>query len=134
MSDVIRILLIEDEPSIRALVKLHLESQFALIETRPLEFITIGTAEEAIDLFRAGDRVDIILLDDMLEGGLFGHQLLHILKNDPLTQNIPVIMFTARSDIKKNYFSRADALLGKPYPPTDLIDIVQGFVTNLKNN
>jgi two-component system alkaline phosphatase synthesis response regulator PhoP/two-component system response regulator VicR len=59
---------------------------------------------------------------------LDGFGALEILKADPKTQNIPVIMLTAKAqdaDVFKGWQSGADLYLTKPFNPSELITFVK---------
>ncbi|MFI5619024.1 response regulator [Streptomyces sp. NPDC051567] len=81
-----RVLLIEDDPSIREGVRLGLRR-------RGHEVTTAGTGEEGLALLR-GFRPELVLLDLMLPG-INGVEVCRRLRE---TSQIPVIMLTARGD------------------------------------
>ncbi len=109
-----RILIVEDEPEIRELVRYVLEPQgFQVIES--------DNAQEARRLLNQSD-FDLILMDWMLPGrsGLdFTKELKQKNRATP-----PIIMLTARadeSDKVKGLDSGADDYITKPFSPRELV-------------
>jgi DNA-binding response OmpR family regulator len=110
-----RILVVEDDPDIAGLIVHCLE-----------------TAGHASDLVRGGADVlprvraappDLIVLDLMLPG-LDGLAVCRILRADPLTAAIPIIMVTARaheSDRIVGLELGADDYVTKPFSPRELV-------------
>jgi two-component system phosphate regulon response regulator PhoB len=81
-----------------------------------------ATGTEAVRLARSLIP-DLVLLDLMLPG-FDGFEVCSLLKNDPKTRNIPVIMLTAKgteSDIVRGLESGADDYVTKPFSPKVLI-------------
>ena len=84
-----RILIVDDEPSIREMVAYALRKG----EFEPVHAGDGREAQEAI-----ADRVpDLILLDWMLPGSS-GLELARRWRKDPLTREVPIIMLTARGE------------------------------------
>jgi two-component system, OmpR family, alkaline phosphatase synthesis response regulator PhoP len=78
------LLIADDEPNIRLVVKRVFEKDYRVLEA--------ANGDEAVKLaFK--DRPDIILMDIMMPGS-DGLNALNILKNDKRTSDIPVIMLT----------------------------------------
>jgi DNA-binding response OmpR family regulator len=80
------------------------------------------TGEEALELARK-ERPDLILLDLILPG-IDGYKVSSILKKNPSTANIPVMVVTAKKQVEdvvfglKNY---ADDYVTKPFEPEILL-------------
>ncbi|MBN1360876.1 MAG: response regulator [Sedimentisphaerales bacterium] len=103
------ILVVDDEEDIRELVQLNLSREG--YKTLPCE-----TGEEALDQARSR-RPDAIVLDLMLPG-MDGLEVCKRLKNDPKTQQIPLIMLTAKgeeADIVAGLEVGADDYVTKPF-------------------
>src|SRR3990172_7747341 len=84
-----KILIVDDEPDILELISYNLKK----------EGLTIPTAadgEEALQKVRLG-HLDLIILDLMLPG-IHGMELCRILRNNPRTAHVPIIMLTARGE------------------------------------
>ncbi|HVO33162.1 MAG TPA: response regulator [Elusimicrobiota bacterium] len=113
-----RVLLIEDDPTARELLRVRLERSGYEIQ-------------EALDgdegLLRALRRPDLIIMDIRLPK-INGWELCRMLKSEPRTQHIPIVMVTGCSQpIQKDYGRDcgADAYLVKPWDPKELVQIVR---------
>ncbi|MBK1708830.1 phosphate regulon transcriptional regulator PhoB [Marichromatium gracile] len=109
------ILVIDDEPDIREVMRFALESaEFRVLEA--------GHADEARKLL-ASDQPDLILLDWMLPGRS-GLELAQQLKQNPKTRSLPIIMISARGeeeDRVKGLDTGADDYIAKPFSPREMI-------------
>jgi len=111
-----KILIIDDEQDLVAVVKLRLEANNFLVSEA-------FTAKEGLKKAE-GQSLDIILLDIQLPDG-DGYQVCQKLKSNPQTQGIPIIIFTASSlkDLAKKAMDNgaADYVI-KPFEPKDLLE------------
>lgn len=67
-------------------------------------------------------RPDIVLLDIMMPG-LDGHEICRLMRENPQTRNIPVLMLTARAQLKdklEGIEAGADDYITKPFDPMEL--------------
>lgn len=85
----IMILLADDEPAIRKMVKVRLEHD-------GFEVVMAGDGEEALKSVFEGEKVDLILLDIKMPK-LDGFEVCKRLKENPATAGIPLVLFTASS-------------------------------------
>ena len=109
-----RILLVDDNADMRDYVK-HL-----LISRYQVEAVADGLA--ALDAVR--DRVPDLVLTDVMMPGLDGFELLRELRNHPQTQNIPVILLSARAGEESHLEgleAGADDYLIKPFCASELL-------------
>lgn len=110
-----RVLVVEDERDIAALVSYHL--------TR--EGYRVRTAEggtEALDVV-SSDRPDLVLLDLMLPG-FSGYDVLAELRRRPELAEVPIIVLTARrdeADRVRGLELGADDYVTKPFSPRELV-------------
>ncbi|MBW3012081.1 response regulator [Candidatus Woesearchaeota archaeon] len=127
------ILVVEDERNIIELVKLSLiPGQYNILEA--MDGIT------ALQLIKE-HRPSLVLLDLMLPK-LDGKEVCKIVKKDPGTQEIPIVMLTAKSqtiDKVEGLKIGADDYITKPFDPLELEARVESVIkrTNLhltKNN
>jgi two-component system phosphate regulon response regulator PhoB len=122
------VLLIDDEVSIREMLRLALE--LAGFECREA-----GDIHEAYQL--VVDQVpDIILLDWMLPGGS-GIDLLRRLKQAEASRDIPVIMLTAKThedNVIQGLDVGADDYITKPFAPKELIARMRAILRRLPDN
>lgn len=109
------ILVIDDEPDIREVIR------FAL-ENATFQVIEAGHADEARRLLGQGNP-DLILLDWMLPGRS-GLELAQQLKQSAKTRNIPIIMVSARGEEEdriKGLDTGADDYIAKPFSPREMV-------------
>jgi CheY-like chemotaxis protein len=117
-----KILIVDDEPSIRFLIT-------ATLEDEGYELFEAADGQEAYNLVKS-NKPDLIILDVMMPG-LTGYELCAKLKQDPVTQNIVIIMLTAKGQEQDRLQSRqagADRYLRKPFSPLELINVVASFL------
>lgn len=109
------ILAVDDEQDILDLISYNLSKEGFMVST--------AKSGEAVLEMTTKDSFDLIVLDLMLPG-LQGTELCSILKKDPRTASLPIIMLTARSqEIDKvvGLEIGADDYMTKPFSPRELI-------------
>ena len=109
------ILVVDDEEDILELVEYNLTRQGFRVSTA-------ATGEEAVSIARA-QLPDLVVLDLMLPG-VAGLDVCRILKHDPLTANVPIIMLTAKTqeaDVVTGLEVGADDYVTKPFSPRVLL-------------
>ena len=109
------ILIVEDEASIREMVKYVLTSNgFSVLEAE-----SVAVAERLI-----ADRIPHLILLDWMLPRTSGIEYTHQLKRDPNTRDIPIILLTAKADEEnkiKGLSAGADDYITKPFSPRELI-------------
>lgn len=109
------ILIVEDEEDILELVRYNLAREGYRVTG-------LNSGEEALKAVRKSPP-DLVLLDLMLPG-MNGTEICMILKGDPQTRHIPIVMLTAKSedsDIVTGLEIGADDYITKPFSPKVLI-------------
>ncbi|MEO8450940.1 MAG: response regulator, partial [Gemmatimonadota bacterium] len=109
-----RILVVDDEPDITALVAYHLAKSGYRVSTA-------GNGTDALKTARE-QRPDVIVLDLMLPG-LSGLDVLQELRKHEETRDVGVILLTARreeADRIRGLSLGADDYLTKPFSPQEL--------------
>jgi DNA-binding response OmpR family regulator len=117
-----KILVIEDDPATSRLVDYSLRH----------EGYQVFTASNGLDGIRKAleEIPDLIILDVMLPG-MDGFEICHRLRSETKTAEVPVLMFSAKSqDIDKTtgLLVGADAYLTKPAPPSSIVENVQKLI------
>lgn len=117
------ILVVDDEEDVRALIQLGLEMKAGW------NVLNASSGEEAIAIAQ-NQKPDVILLDLMMPD-MDGKTTLQRLKSNPATQQIPVILMTAKSKYSvEESFNGLDvaAIFTKPLRPLNLpqqiIDVI----------
>jgi DNA-binding NtrC family response regulator len=110
-----RILVVDDEPSIRLLCRVNLELEGHEV----LEADSLATARAAVE---EGD-VDVVLLDIHLHGERSDALLAECHDREP---PIPVVIVSGSADAKQlARLSHADAILPKPFELDELLSTVR---------
>lgn len=120
------ILVVEDDPSIRELLAINLESVGHRVSTAE-------SAEVAETLIKAS-LPDLILLDWMLPGRS-GPQFAARLRENARTADVPIIMLTARTDEQDRVTGLdvgADDYMVKPFSPRELIARIKAVLRRRK--
>lgn len=118
-----KILIVDDEEKVRKLVEVTLS-------VGKLEILHAGSGDEALRVIRE-TKPDLILLDIMMPGKLDGLDVCRILKEDPETKDIYVIMLTAKgqqADKENGLAAGADDYFVKPFSPMELMDKIDNIL------
>ena len=109
------VLVVDDEEDILELVRFNLSKE-------GYHVVCATTGERAVEIARS-ELPDLIVLDLMLPG-MDGLEVATFLKNDPETQNIQIVMLTAKgeeSDVVTGLELGADDYVTKPFSPRILV-------------
>jgi phosphate regulon transcriptional regulator PhoB len=110
-----KILVVDDEPDILELVSYNLRKE-------GFDACTASEGEEALKKIREG-QFDLLVLDLMLPG-IQGMDLCRIVRSDPGTKHLPIIMLTAKGeeiDRVLGLETGADDYITKPFSPRELV-------------
>jgi len=116
-----RILIVEDNQAMRNHLKYLLASTFELVEAE--------NGEEA--LLMAAETQPTVIITDLVMPVMDGLEFCRIIKKDPVTSHIPVILLTSHdTDESKqsSYFAGADIYLTKPVKKEVLFQIVTNIL------
>ncbi len=108
-----RILICDDEPALRELMRIALVGDYEFEEAE-----TVAEAIEVAERFKP----DIVLVDLMMPGGS-GLDVIRHLATDPALQHagcVVVSAFAAESDQEEARAAGAAAFVSKPFDPDDL--------------
>ena len=110
-----KLLIVDDEPNVRRLSRAILSKNFDVVEAED--------GKQAIEIANI-QQPDVILMDMMMPR-MDGLTACHVIKKDPITKSIPVIMVTAigfELNIKLSQQMGASAYVTKPFSPKELLD------------
>jgi two-component system phosphate regulon response regulator PhoB len=118
------ILVVDDEEDILELVRYNLEAE-------GYEVVCAVTGEEALQTTaNRGLNLDLVILDLMLPG-IDGLSVARVLKAEPETRTLPIIMLTAKgeeADIVAGLNLGADDYITKPFSPKILVARTQAVI------
>src|SRR4030066_2018552 len=109
------ILVVDDEADIVELVSYNLKKEGFGVDSAL-------NGETALGKIRKG-KYDLVVLDLMLPG-IQGMELCRILRNDPKTEALPIIMLTAKGEEVDKILGLergADDYIAKPFSPRELV-------------
>ena len=115
----LKVLVCDDERHIVRLIKVNLERQ-------GYQVVTAFDGKEGLEKVRA-EKPDLCVLDVMMPY-MDGFEVLKSIRRDPDTENLPVIMLTAKAqdkDVFEGYHYGADMYLTKPFNPMELVTFVK---------
>jgi phosphate regulon transcriptional regulator PhoB len=118
----IDVLVVEDEPDIRALIVHHLARE-------GFRCRAVGSGADALARARAV-LPDLVVLDLMLPG-MDGLEVCRRLRADPATAAVPIIMLTAKADEVDRVVGLemgADDYVAKPFSPKELVARVRAVL------
>lgn len=127
-----RLLVIDDEEAIQQII------EACLVDLGGWDVLSAGSGRDGIALAKAHvsqpEGIDGILLDISMPD-LNGFETLALLKSDPTTEAIPVVLLTARvltADRQRFESLAIAAVIEKPFDPLGLVDQVnQSFGWNI---
>ncbi|MEL7236019.1 MAG: response regulator, partial [Chloroflexota bacterium] len=107
--DVKRVIIVEDEETLANNLSDKMQGEGFSVKT-------VNNGEQGLELIRA-EKPDLVVLDIMLPG-LDGLSICRMVRNDPATAEVPIIMLTARgTEVDKivGLESGADDYIVKPF-------------------
>ncbi len=119
------LLVVEDNPELQDYMRLILEEKYNVV--------TAEHGQAALDCLLHTANCQLILSDLMMPV-MDGYQLLEKLKSDDATRHIPVIMLTARAEVKdklKALRIGVDDYLTKPFDEEELLVRIENLLKNL---
>ena len=121
-----KILIIQDSPSVNAMLTFRLESGGFSVEA-------VETGEEGVEKARAG-QYQLILLDYNLPG-IDGGEVCRILRKKENTRNTPIVLMSAKDENELYKIAKdagADGCIGLPFEGKEFIEKIKGFIKSCK--
>ena len=118
-----KVLVVDDEVNITQILEFSIGAE-------GFDVMTAQNGEEAIEKARR-EQPDLIILDIMMPK-IDGYEACRILKANPLTKNIPVVLLTAKGrDIDKRLGMEVGATdyIVKPFSPNKLIERINQLLS-----
>jgi len=127
MSDKKKILIIDDERELVALVSLH-------IKMSGYDVLSCANGEEGLEIAER-EKPNLIILDLMLPK-IYGWEVCRRLRETQETKDTPVIMLTCRAETEdklKGFEAGADDYITKPFSPRELVARVKRVLARAEN-
>jgi two-component system, cell cycle response regulator len=108
------LLIVDDDADVR--------NTLTALFTDDARIMTATNSEEAVTMMTAY-QPDLVLLDDMMPGGVSGLRMLEDRRAMPAIKNIPVIMITAskkKEEVMRGLRAGAADYIAKPFDPADV--------------
>lgn len=124
-----KILIVDDQKEVRELVEITLRAE-------GYQIFQAKNGRDAIDTVNA-HKPDVVIMDIMMPGELDGLEATRILKRNPDTKSVKIIMLTAKgqsTDFEKGFAAGADGYFTKPFSPLDLIKRVEEIIEKIHKN
>ena len=121
-----KVLVVDDEENITQILEFSITAE-------GYEVITASNGEEAIEKARK-EQPNLIILDIMIPK-VDGYEACRVLKSNPLTKKIPVILLTAKGreiDKRLGFEVGATDYIVKPFSPSKLIDKINEYLYSRK--
>jgi len=118
-----KLLVVDDEDSIRAVIRARFSDEFEILEAAD------GT--DALVTLESETGIEIVLLDVMMPG-LDGFEVLDILQSNPQLATCRVIMLSARADVDSKVRALAAGAVDFINKPFDLIELSARLQTQVR--
>ena len=130
MEEAIRILVVDDEPDIRRICRI-------LLETGGYTVLEAATGAEAVEQVRQHPELDLILMDIMMPV-MDGYEAARRIRKlaDPFHANKPIIAMTANAfeeDVKAALAAGMNEHLSKPLDEKTLLDMIWKYMSERRN-
>ena len=107
------ILIVDDDSSMRFLLKM-------LFETAGFHVVEAQHGAAALERLR--EARPALVVTDLMMPVMDGNRLIELLRSDPETQSIPILVTTAQL---AGVADAADAVLTKPFDPDDFLEVAR---------
>lgn len=120
-----RVLLIEDTPDVRTLLRF-------LLQGAGIQVMAVGDGRSALELIECWPAPDVILLDRMLPF-VDGDELLRRIRNEPTWSHVPIVVVSAKArdeDIAQAMAAGANEYITKPFSPMHVMKVLERYLPN----
>jgi signal transduction histidine kinase/ligand-binding sensor domain-containing protein/DNA-binding response OmpR family regulator len=117
------ILIVEDNPAVRAYMREHLEPFYTIIDAK----------NGAEGFAKAVEQIPDLILSDVMMPGINGYILCNQIKTDERTSHIPVVLLTAKAGLQdkiEGLETGADDYIVKPFESHELLARIKSIIEN----
>jgi two-component system, OmpR family, alkaline phosphatase synthesis response regulator PhoP len=117
--DTKKILIVDDEPDVLRLTSLRLEKL-------GFKVLTATNGKEALEVLR-NEKPDLAMID-LIMPVMYGSEICKLVKSDETLKHIPIVLFTAYSEIMNGEKAKsigADGYIAKPFFARELVSVVE---------
>lgn len=118
-----RVLVVEDTPDIRKLIKF-------ILEDTGMQVTTLGDGLSASEMIANWPAPDLVVMDRMLPY-MSGDALIQRIREDATWANVPVVVVSAKArgdEVAECLMEGADDYVTKPFSPSHFIEVVGRYV------
>lgn len=122
-----KVLVIEDDENVRLIIGLALEKE-------GYEVLSVPGGEEALEKI-VDFAPDLVILDIMMPA-MDGWEVLNLLKSNPVTENIPVCILSAKDEVRDMMYAMQKGVadyITKPFTRKLLLERVAELIRRRKN-
>ena len=115
-----RVLIIEDTPDIRNLLRF-------LLQSTGIQVMAVGDGKSALELIECWPAPDVILLDRMLPY-VDGDELIRSIRAEPTWSHVPIIVVSAKAqdeEIAEAMTAGATEYITKPFSPMHVMKVME---------
>ncbi len=114
-----KVMVVEDEPAIREVMKMMLEEVGYEVQT----------SNDGVSVQEMRENLPDLVLLDLRVSGIHGKDICKHLKGQDLTKHIPIIIISANYDIAKiTSEAGADCFIAKPFDMAELLSKVEYYL------
>ncbi|NJO40864.1 MAG: response regulator [Cyanobacteria bacterium CRU_2_1] len=120
------VLIVDDSQTLR-----HMLTE--LLQTSGIKVVEATNGVEAKEKIQA--KAPDLVITDLIMPQMNGYELCRWIKNDPTTQNIPVLICSTKSEEFDRYWGMkqgADAYITKPFHPVEMLKTVKQLLRGIK--
>jgi CheY-like chemotaxis protein len=114
-----KILIVDDDPSMRAILRLIFEMA---------EFEVVLAPHGAAALAQLKGVLPDVVTTDLMMPVMGGAELIRQLRADPALMSLPILVVSSNPDAEQ-IARMADAVMGKPFLPAKLLETVNGLLS-----
>lgn len=124
----ITVLIVDDSPSLRQIL-------IELLEKRGINVLEAASGMEAQEQIEK--QIPDLVITDLIMPQMNGYELCRWIKNNPSTQDVPVLICSTKSEEFDRYWGMkqgADAYMTKPFQPAEMLQTIKFLLQNRRKS